>query len=113
MIRKERHTEEFRIEAVRLWHDTGLSFRQVAADLGVPVSTLRAWVRAEHPVRRVPGAPAATGAPVARPKAGSPLTGDERAELVALRGRVRVLETEREILRKAAAFFAQESERTR
>jgi transposase len=101
--RKEHYTEEFRTEAVRLWHDTGLSFRQVSQDLGVPVSTLRVWVRAEHPVRPVPGAPVPAGA----------LTGDERAELVALRRRVRVLETEREILRKAAAFFAQESERTR
>jgi transposase len=110
VIRKERHTEEFRTEAVRLWHDTGLSFREVARDLGVPVSTLRAWVRAEHPVRRVPGTPAA---PAARPKAGGALSSDERAELIELRGRVRVLETEREILRKAAAFFAQESERTR
>jgi transposase len=107
VIRKEHHTEEFRTEAVRLWHDTGLSFREVARDLGVPVSTLRAWVRAEHPVRRVPGTPAA------RPKAGGALSSDERAELIELRGRVRVLETEREILRKAAAFFAQESERTR
>jgi transposase len=96
--RKRLYTEEFRAEAVRLARTTDLSIRQVADDLGIPANTLASWLRA--------AAPQATSAD-------GPLTGDERAELVGLRRRVRVLETEREILRKAAAFFAQETERTR
>ena len=104
MGRKTQYTEEFRSEAVRLWLDSGLTFNRVAGDLGIPAATLRGWVRAGHPGRP---------AHLPRASAAGPLSGDERTELVSLRHRVRVLETEREILRKAAAFFAQESERTR
>jgi transposase len=102
--RKDQYTEEFRTEAVRLWVDSGLSFNQVASDLGIPAPTLRSWVRATHPPR---------SAHLPRTSTGGPLTDDERAELVELRHRVRVLQHEKDILRKAAAFFAQESERTR
>jgi transposase len=96
--RKRLYTEEFRSEAVRLARTSDLSIRQVAEDLGVPAGTLANWLRAAAPTMV---------------STEGPLTGDERAELIGLRRRVRVLETEREILRKAAAFFAQESERTR
>jgi len=95
--RKHRHySEEFRAEAVRMAETSGFSIRQVALDLGIANQTLGQWIRAAH--ERPPG---------------TPLTADERAELEELRRRVKVLETEREILRKAAAFFAQETERTR
>jgi transposase len=97
MGRKHRHySEGFRTEAVRLAETSGQSIRQVALDLGIPNQTLGEWIRLAHE----------------RP-AGAPLEADERAELAELRRRVKVLETEREILRKAAAFFAQETERTR
>jgi transposase len=95
--RKHRHySEEFRAEAVRLAETSGQSIRQVALDLGIANQTLGEWIRQAH----------------ARPP-GTPLSADERSELTELRRRVKVLETEREILRKAAAFFAQETERTR
>jgi transposase len=95
--RKHTHySTEFRAEAVRLAETSGQSIRQVALDLGISNQTLGEWIRLAHE----------------RP-AGAPLTADERAELAELRRRVKVLETEREILRKAAAFFAQETERTR
>jgi transposase len=95
--RKHTHySTEFRAEAVRLAETSGQSVRQVALDLGIANQTLGEWIRRSHE----------------RP-AGTPLAADERAELEQLRRRVRVLETEREILRKAAAFFAQETERTR
>jgi transposase len=97
MGRKHNHySAEFRAEAVRMAETSGFSIRQVAMDLGISNESLGRWIRAAH----------------ARP-AGTPLAADERAELEELRRRVKVLETEREILRKAAAFFAQETERTR
>jgi transposase len=111
--RKDQYTAEFRAEAVRLWRESGLTFNRVAADLGIPAPTLRYWVRMTQPPRpSYLRRDTAGDSPAAAPPTG-PLSGDERTELVELRRKVRVLETEREILRKAAAFFAQESERTR
>jgi len=96
-MRRHRHySTEFRAEAVRLAETSGQSIRQVALDLGIANESLGRWIRESKE----------------RP-AGTPLATDERAELTELRRRVKVLETEREILRKAAAFFAQETERTR
>ena len=94
-----RHTHysaEFRAEAVRLAETSGQSIRSVAMDLGISNESLSRWIEQSHE----------------RP-AGTPLEDAERAELEALRARVKVLETEREILVKAAAFFASETERTR
>ena len=90
------YPEEFKTEAVRLAKSSGRSIRQLAMELGVSNETLGVWVREDQQ----------------RPVA-TPLAAEERAELVDLRRRVRVLETEREILKKAAAFFASETERTR
>jgi transposase len=84
---------EFRAEAVRLARSGVASAARVAGDLGVSPDTLRAWVRQT------------------RIDAGEQegLTTEERAELSQLRREVRVLREEREILKKAAAFFAKES----
>ena len=90
------YTKEFKAEAVVLARSSRQSIRRTALDLGITNETLGCWLREAD----------------ARPP-GTPLAADERAELVELRRRVKVLETEREILRKAAAFFAQETERTR
>lgn len=97
MGRPPRYTAEFRQEAVRLVQTSGQSMRQIASDLGITNHTLGIWVR-EADGRRAPA---------------GPLSGDERTELIELRRRVKILESEREILRKAAAFFAQEAERIR
>jgi transposase len=96
MRRHTHYSTEFRAEAVRLAETSGQSIRQVAMDLGISNESLGRWIRLSHE----------------RPT-GTPLDDDERAELVELRRKVKTLETEREILRKAAAFFAQETERTR
>ena len=88
---------EFRAEAVRLARAPGHSTREVARDLGIGNETLRRWViQAEVDAGEAEG-----------------LTSDERAELVRLRRENRTLRTEREILKKAAAFFARETDDTR
>ena len=83
---------EFRAEAVRLVR-AGQSIPEVARDLGCSVQTLRNWV--------------AQSAIDTGEREG--LTSDERGELARLRRENRLLREEREILRKAAAFFAQET----
>ncbi len=83
----------FRSEAVRLAQGSGRPLVQVARNLGISQDTLRAWVKqAQVDSGERDG-----------------LTRDERAELAQLRRENRVLREEREILRKATAFFARES----
>jgi len=88
---------EFWAEAVRLTREPGNTITGVARDLGVSMEGLRRHVRqADIDRGSAPG-----------------LTTDERAELVRLRRENRTLRTEREILKKAAAFFARETDETR
>ena len=84
---------EFREEAVRLVRTSGRPVREIADELGVNDQTLRNWMFA------------------AKVDAGEAdeLGVDDKAELARLRRRVKVLETERDILKKAAAWFAKET----
>jgi len=85
----------FRTEAVQLMRTSRKSIPALARDLGVSDQTLRNWQRQ-----------AAVDAGQGRP---GELTSAERDELGRLRREVNVLQQEREILRKAAAFFARET----
>ncbi|GAA0910699.1 transposase [Pseudonocardia zijingensis] len=96
MGRRSKYPEEFRRNAAQLALDGGRSIRDVARELGVNHETLRNWVEALRRERR--DGPAA-------------VSGEERAELARLRRRVAELELEKEVLRKAAVFFARETDR--
>lgn len=87
------YPQEFRERAVELARSGDKPVAQIAADLGIATSCLRRWMKQDH----IDGGR----------RAG--LSSDERAELVALRRRLRVVETENEILKRAAAYFAKET----
>jgi transposase len=88
-------TREFKAETVRLVLDGGKGIPEVARDLDLTESAVRLWVH-QAKVDRGEGRP-------------GELTTAERDELHRLRREVKDLRIEREILKKAAAFFAKES----
>ena len=92
---RRKFTKEYKAEVVRLIVDGGKTVGQVSRDLDLTESAVRQWVKQAR-------IDAGQGAPGA-------LTTEERAELVALRREAKQLRMEREILRKATAFFAKES----
>ncbi len=85
----------FRAEAVALARTSGKGIPQLARDLGVSEQALRGWIKRSE-------VDAGRGQP------GEPTTA-EWEELRRLRREVKVLQQERELLRKAAAFFARET----
>jgi transposase len=88
---------EFRAEAVRLAREAGNTMRSVARDLGVSYESLRKWVhQSDVDAGRKDG-----------------LTTEELAELRQLRRENHRLREERDILKKAAAFFAREEQLNR
>ena len=93
---RRRFTAEFKREAVELVRTTGKPVAEIARDLGIGESNLGGWVkqdrvnRGEHPDQQL-------------------LSSDERGELTRLRKKVAVLEMEREILKRAAAFWVKEA----
>jgi transposase len=96
MPRKRRHfDDEFKAEAVRLTKVPGKTISQVARELDLTETALRRWVQ--------------QGAIDAGGGESGPLTTVEREELRRLRRENRTLQMEKEILKKATAFFAKES----
>jgi transposase-like protein len=95
MGRRQKHrrfSPEFKAEAVRLVRETEAPLSEIARELGVSSTSLQKWAVA------------------ARPQPREPLTEDERSELQRLRRDIRRVEQERDILKKATAFFARQSE---
>jgi transposase-like protein len=89
---RRKFSPEFKAEAVRLVTATDESLSTIARELGVTTTSLRHWVAAGRPQPR------------------TPLTEDERSELERLRRDIRRVEMERDILKKATAFFARQSD---
>jgi transposase len=85
----------FRTEAIELVRSSGKPIAAVARDLGVAGETLRLWVRQAE-------------VDAGRGREGD-LSTTEREELVRRRREVKTLQMEREILRRAAAYFAKET----
>ena len=89
---------EFRAEAVELIRSGAKAFGQLSRDLGVSDQTLRNWARQ---------------ADVDAGRRHDGLTTAEREELRRLRAENRTLRIERDLLKKAAVFFAKDGDRSR
>jgi transposase-like protein len=91
--RRRQFSPEFKAEALRMVSQSEDSITKIARDLGLSRVTLRNWV-----------------AKAAQPVPKEALSETERAELARLRRENRQLQMERDILKKATAFFARQSE---
>jgi transposase len=97
MTKQRRFTKDFENEAVRLALASGRTQREIAEDLGVGLSTLVRWIgRSRDRAAEGTGGPAET---------------DTAAELKRLRRENEILRQERDILKRATAFFAREGSR--
>ena len=95
-MERRKFTREFKLEAVRLIKGRGVSYTQASQDLGVHQSQLRGWVKAfaDDPQHAFPG---------------QGQMKPEQLEIADLKREVIKLKAERDILKKAAAYFAKES----
>jgi transposase len=95
-MERRKFSGEFKLEAVKLVVERGVSASQAARDLDLPVSMLRRWIReqASDPQQAFPG---------------KGQMKPEQLEIEKLRREVAKLKAERDILKKAAAYFARDS----
>ena len=94
-MERRRFTREFKVEAVKLVRERGVSVRQAARDLNVHENVLRKWMKefGADPQHAFPG---------------HGQMKPEQLEIERLRREVQKLKAERDILKKAAAYFAKE-----
>lgn len=95
-MQRRKFSREFKLEAVRLVKDRGVAVAQAARDLDVHENVLRKWIRqfADDPQHVFPG---------------HGQMKPEQLEIDRLRKEVAKLKAERDILKKAAAYFAREA----
>ncbi|WP_435796929.1 transposase [Streptomyces flaveolus] len=110
------YSDEFKADAVALYESTPrATYNSIAADLGINRATLREWVLRDRERRGADPAAARAGQTAARAtQAASSADPDERirqleARVAELEANERKLATERDILRKAAKYFAGET----
>jgi transposase len=110
-MRGRKYTDEFKADALAMMKRQDRSFRQLGADLGVSHWTLRDWYRAEEMARKKVKRSKVVAGEVA-PASETPEQRMDRLERenARLRKQVDRLEEDRAILKKAATFFAKESE---
>jgi transposase len=94
-VNHQRYTPEFKDEAVRQVTEKGHSVQEVAARLGVSSHSLYKWVKSVSPNKD---------------EQRSDELLDAKKEILKLRAELRRTQEERDILKKAAAYFARESE---
>jgi len=108
-VRNRKYEPGFREQAVQLLERTDRTCKQVADSLGMPFSTLRYWYDQEMTRRRAkPKPPLVTALTPPTETAQQKLARLER-ENAALRKEIDDLKVDKEILKKAAAFFVKES----
>ena len=95
-MERRRHSREFKLEAVRLVRERGVSIAQAARDLDLHVNVLRKWVREFE-------------ADVGSAFPGHGNLKPEQQEIERLRRELAKMKAERDILKKAAAYFAKDS----
>jgi transposase len=95
-MERRKFTREFKLEAVKLVRDRGVTVAQAARDLGVHGTVLRRWIQE-----------CAADSQQAFPGQGQ--MKPDQVEIERLRREVTKLKAERDILKKAAAYFAKES----
>jgi transposase len=98
--KSRKHTPEFKLEAVRLMTESGKGVSELAADLGIRPHQLYTWRNAISAKKS--GTDSASGS------SGGKITSQDE-EIRRLRQELRIAREERDILKKATAFFAKAS----